>query len=120
MKLLNRSAFAVLPRQPFADWASRLQQDPDGLNQVLSLAEHRQEGTVYLIDEVADEGEFQQALERHWAEIFDNELAAWDEIGDSWPQNRSLQMFLAWFELQPQVLALDLARAPLMTAALED
>lgn len=118
MKLLNRSAFSVLPRQPFADWVSRLPLD-DEFNQVLSLEEHRQEGTVYLIDEVEEEAGFVQALEAHWAAIFENELAAWDEFGDHWPEVRDQALFLSWFELKPQVLALDLSRQPLMTADLE-
>lgn len=117
MKLLNRSAFAVLPRQPFADWVSRLPID-DEFNQQLTLDEHRQEGTVYLIDEVEEEAGFERALDAYWAAIFENELAAWDEFGDHWPGERDYALFMAWFELKPQVLALDLSRQPLMTADL--
>jgi len=119
MKLLNRSAFAVLPCQPFVDWVNQLPHDEEGINEVLTLDEHRQEGTVYLIDEVDSEQALEEALAQHWAAMFENELAAWDEFGDHWPESRSLEVFLQWFELKPQVLALDLSQQPLMTAALD-
>ncbi len=118
MKLINRSAFAILPLQPFVDWANR--QTGAEFNQPMSLAEHRAEGTVYLVDEFQDEADIQQALGQQYARVFENELAAWDEFGDNWPQNRTLEMFHAWFEVQPQVMVVDLLSAPLMTASLEE
>lgn len=119
MKLLNRSAFAVLPRQPFADWANGLP-DSDELNHRLTLEEHRREGTVYLIGEVASEADLEQALAQHWHSIFENELAAWDEMADHWPDPLSFELFQSWFEATPQVMVIDLERAPIMTAMLDE
>jgi len=118
MKLLNRSAFAVLPRQPFVDWVSSLPADED-LPTRMTLEEHREEGTVYLMDELESEDSIEQALAQHWQAMLENELAAWDEFGDHWPAERSRSLFLAWFELKPQVMVLDLSAQPLMTAKLE-
>jgi len=117
MKLINRSAFAILPRQPFVDWANQQQ---DELNEAMSLEEHRAEGSVYLAQEFQTEADVQSELERHFLSIFENELAAWDEFGDNWPVDRSLAVFLEWFEVQPQVMAVDLLQQPLLLAALED
>ncbi|SEQ53906.1 hypothetical protein SAMN03080615_01909 [Amphritea atlantica] len=117
MKLINRSGFAVLPRQPFVDWASQQQ---DELNQPMSLDEHRAEGSVYLTEEFHSETDVSQQLALHYENIFANELAAWDEFGDHWPQNRTLELFLQWFDVTPQVLAVDLLQTPLMLAPLED
>ncbi len=119
MKLLNRSAFAVVPKQPFVDWANALASDEEGLNETLTLAEHQREGTVYLIDEVQSEEDFEHAIAQFWPKMFENELAAWDEMGDAWPEPRTQAMFADWFELKPQVMAIDLLSEPLMTAALE-
>ena len=56
MKLLNRSAFVVLPKPAICvDWTNGLDVDADGLHQCLTLEEQRREGTVYLIDEVNSE-----------------------------------------------------------------
>ncbi|WP_415895843.1 hypothetical protein ACMXYW_10635 [Neptuniibacter sp. QD48_55] len=120
MKLLNRSAFVVLPRQPFADWTNSLDVDADGLHQCLTLDEQRREGTVYLVDEVSTEEDFSKALEAHWQSIFESELSAWDELGDHWPREISFANFQEWFDVYPQIMALDLAKQPLMMANLED
>ena len=118
MKLINRSAFAILPLQSFVDWANA--QGEDELNQPMSLAEHRAEGSVYLIEEFQSEEDVQHQLELHFAKIFENELAAWDEFGDNWPGNRSLELFSQWFEVQPQVMAVDLLKTPLLMAPLDE
>lgn len=117
MKLINRSGFAVLPRQPFADWAN---QQHDKLNQQMNLEEHRAEGNVYLTEEFQSEEDLPEQLSQHFEKIFDNELAAWDEFGDYWPQQRTLELFLQWFEIIPQVMAIDLLQEPLLMAPLAD
>nr|WP_067298182.1 hypothetical protein [Marinobacterium profundum] len=123
MKLLNRAAFALLPRQPFADWVKGLPADAGEASedeQELSLAALRTEGTLYLIDEVFSEDDFAAAQLDHWRKMFENELSAWDEFGDHWPENLSAELFDAWFELQPQLMAIDLSSKPLMLAPLQD
>lgn len=120
MKLLNRSAFVVLPRQPFVDWTNNLNVDADGLHQTLTLEEQRREGTVYLIDEVASEQDFTAELEQQWQHIFQNELSAWDELGDNWPHELNYDVFREWFDVYPQIMALDLSVSPLMLATLDD
>lgn len=117
MKLINRSGFAILPRQPFVDWAN---QQHDELNQQLSLEEHRAEGSVYLTEEFQSEEDLSEQLAQHYEKIFDNELAAWEEFGDHWPEERTLELFLEWFEVIPQVMAIDLLKKPLLMAPLED
>ncbi|MCV6610025.1 MAG: hypothetical protein OIF55_04560 [Amphritea sp.] len=117
MKLINRSAFAVLPKEPFAEWANQQQ---DELNQPMTLEEHRAEGSVYLTEEFASEADIEQQLATQFEAIFANELAAWDEFGDHWPEPRTLELFLAWFEVTPQVMAVDLSPQPLLMAALDE
>ncbi|MFW1677003.1 hypothetical protein ACFVYJ_04385 [Pontibacter sp. JAM-7] len=119
MKLLNRSAFVVLPKQPFVDWTNGLDVDADGLHQHLSLDEQRREGTVYLIDEVVSEHDFAQYLERCWQSIFQNELSAWDELGDLWPPTVDFDIFQQWFDVYPQIMAIDLSEKPMLLAQLE-
>lgn len=118
MKLLNRAALALLPRQPFVDWIDAL---PAAVNPepAQSLEAHRAEGTLYLIDEVFSEADIAAAIERHWRQMFENELSAWDEFADHWPATLSRELFGAWFELQPQLMAIDLSSAPLMLAPLQ-
>lgn len=120
MKLLNRSAFVVLPRQPFVDWTNQLDVDADGLHQQMTLQEHRKEGTVYLINEVNSEVEFTSALDNCWLKIFQNELSAWDELGDEWPHELSFENFQLWFDVHHQIIAMDLSDQPLLLATLDE
>lgn len=114
IKLLNRSALVVRPRQPLADWAARV-----APQEAADLETLRREGTVYLIDEVEQESSFAEVLETGWRPVFENELAAWDEFGDHWPKPLSRALFEQWFELEPQILAFDLSAQPLLRAALD-
>lgn len=118
MKLLNRSAYSLLPKQAFADWANALAAEE--LNQAMTLAEHRREASVYMVDEFQEEADIERLLQQHYAAMFENELAAWDEFGDDWPAERSYDMFRNWFDVTPQVIAVDLATQPLMLAPLND
>ncbi len=118
MKLINRSAFSLLPKQAFADWANAL--SADELNEQLSLEDHRREASVYMVDEFQDETDVPRLLEQHFTSMFENELAAWDEFGDDWPDARSFELFQQWFDVTPQVIAIDLSAEPLMLAPLTD
>ncbi len=119
MKLINRSALVVTPKQPYADWVNGLDPQISGMERPLSLQEHQQEGRVYLIPETAVESEPAPELSALWRSIFDNELSAWDEFGDARPTALSLEMFHSWFSVAPQVLVFDLAEQPLLLADLD-
>ncbi|MGB1238526.1 MAG: hypothetical protein ACPG4U_09975 [Pseudomonadales bacterium] len=120
MKLLNRSSFTLLAKAPFAQWVASLEgkiSAEEGY-ECLSLAQLREAGTVYLVTEVAQESDFEQQLDSHWQQMLNNELAAWDEFGDYWPQ-LSRSQFSEWFEVQCNLMTFDLSVEPMMTASLE-
>lgn len=114
MKLLNRSGLSIRPRQPLIDWLQSFFDEP-----VPSLDELRVEATLYLIDEVIEENDFANAIDRHWRDIFVNELQAWDEFGDHSPNPLTPELFEAWFDLDVQLIAFDLSAAPLLRASVE-
>ncbi|RDE25253.1 hypothetical protein DV711_06800 [Motiliproteus coralliicola] len=123
MKLLNRSALLVLPRQPYLDWVNALPSEISELEQPLSLAALEVEGRVYLLDEAeSDELDADQLLaeqlQHSWQSLLENELGAWDELGRHWPEPLSQQLLQEWFELKPLSLAFDAAAEPLMLASL--
>jgi hypothetical protein len=117
MKLLNRSSFTLLAKAPFAQWVASLEGkiSVEQGYELLTLEQLREAGSVYLIDEVAQESDFYDFLAKHWQAMFENELSAWDEFGDYWPA-LSAQDFDDWFELQMNVMSFDLSKEPLMTA----
>lgn len=119
MKLLNRSSFTLLARLPFAEWIASLEGKisvEDGY-ELLSLAQLREAGSVYLIDEVAQESDFDDLMQVSWEKMFKNELSAWDEFEDYWPQI-SESLFEQWFEVQTNVMTFDLSTDPIMTATM--
>ncbi|HEY5717352.1 MAG TPA: hypothetical protein VIS52_02600 [Motiliproteus sp.] len=120
MKLINRSAIMVLPLQPYADWVNQLNPAISGLDHPMELESHRREGRVYLVDEQEDALALETVVPECWRQIFENELAAWDEFADSWPGGLSEILFREWFEIQPLLLAFDLGEDVLMTANLDN
>lgn len=117
VKMLNRSALSVLPKQPFVDWANSLP-DEDPLCQKMSLEEHRAEGTIYLVDECASEEELEVLISENWQAIFEMELSSWDEWGEHHPATINRALFDQWFELSFQSAVLDIAKHPLQLAEL--
>ena len=117
MKLLNRSSFTLLAKLPFAQWVASLEGkiSVDDGYELLSLAQLREAGSVYLIDDVAQETDFDDFMQSSWENMFKNELSAWDEFEDYWPQI-SESLFEQWFEVQANVMTFDLSADPIMTA----
>ena len=109
----------MLARAPFAQWIASLPSEPGVMNQPLSLSELRKEGNVYLIDEVDEEADFNVFLQRSWEMIFKNELTAWDEFADHWPENLSYELFLTWFEYANQIMTFDVSDEVLLVAPLD-
>nr|WP_246480503.1 hypothetical protein [Motiliproteus sediminis] len=110
----------VLPRQPYADWVNGLGPEVSGLDHPMELEAHRREGRVYLVDEQEDALALETAVPENWRQIFENELAAWDQFADAWPGSLSEALFRDWFETRELLLAFDLGSELLMTAELED
>lgn len=117
MKLLNRSAISIVAKQPFIDWVAHLPLDEE--MGTVPIDELGQEGNVYLINEVEAEDEFETTLKDNWLTLFENELSAWDEFGDYWPESLSYALFTEWFDVKPQVMCFDIATDQLLTASLE-
>ena len=118
MKLLNRSALVLQPRQTYLDWINALPRDVSELEQPLTPASLDVEGRVYLVDEFEPEQGGGAILAGHWQPLLSNELAAWDEFGDHWPEPLNQALFTEWFEFKPLALAFDASDQTLMTAQL--
>ncbi len=99
--MLNRSTVMVRPKQPYLDWAARL--DDSGV-----LPDPDDERTVYLIPEYDDEDSAWEILEEIYLEIFERELEGWDEDESTWPQERTFAMFQEWFDIEVNSLVEDL------------
>ena len=106
---IDRSLMVVKPKQPFLDWARRL----DDESEDLTLDHVRDDSLVYLIPQLWDNSDQQVVLEWCYAFVFEAELEAWHTDPEAWPQGRNLNMFLEWFEVEFHSLVFDLCDEPI-------
>ena len=104
--MLNRSAVAVMPKQPFLDWLNAV--DDDGR---VSLADMQK--TLYLVPDYEDPEDAEKVLRRVCDEIFCRELFSWHTDESVWPRDRSLAAFKRWFEVEHFDLVEDVGRVPI-------
>ena len=118
MKLVNRSALTLRPRQPYLDWINQLPSELTELEQPLAAGALDNEARVYLIGESEPEQSLAALLAPCWQLLLENELGAWDELGRHWPEPLSLELLTDWFEVSEQALVFDAQAEPLMLAEL--
>ena len=105
---INRAADIVRPGRPYVEWASRL--DDEASEHAKGLEKRV---SIYLVGEDPDEKEETAPLDRYYKKIFEAELAAlWTDRGD-WPKERTLELFLQWFDVARESLVTDLESAPI-------
>ena len=115
MRLINRAALTIIPRQPYVEWANRVDDEEPKMN----LDDPQDEYTFYLIDNVANERGVTAWLRKHFAEIFEEELAAWMQDEKTWPPNRDYRMFREWFDVQVSSMVIDLGQKRLAVEELD-
>lgn len=103
MEHVDRNALLMRPRQPYLEWMASLWSRRDALACFHQAASHP---TVDLVDGIDD---FDELLRRSWSQIFEHELEAWDRAPSGWPPERTLPMFLTWFEVTVATQVLDAA-----------
>ena len=102
MKLINRNCLILRPQKPFFDWLKGLFKEAP----MAELDEH----SVYLIRELNSEADFNRWLSKNYQKLFEHELNNWYTEPSAWPQDRSLSLFKAWFELEFNSMVFDLER----------
>ncbi len=104
MTEVGRSAIVVTPAQPFLDWLQSV--DPTSME--LTLADLGIEPTIYLIPECETPEDVADCLRDVFDEIFQNQLDGWYRVRETWPTNRSYEMFCRWFHYSFHSVLLDL------------
>jgi hypothetical protein len=65
------------------------------------------QGSVYLFPSFEDEDESERHLEDIFDEIFCNELTDWCQDESKWPEQRTFDMFLEWFDVVHDACVFD-------------
>ena len=111
MKLLNRTALLVRPKQPFVDWVNSLEEDASLL---LAQGDSINDHNIYLVDEVLDDNHLENVLRRIHRFIFESELFGWWTEERDWPKQRGYKTFRAWFNVEYHTMITDLGKKPLV------
>jgi hypothetical protein len=105
--MLNRTALTVSIAQPYIDWAKSL---PDADHILPSMGGEK---TVFLIQQIENDAQFETVLKKLYAQIFEFKLNSWCLDESLWPQNRTLTMFQDWLTVHYHTVVIDLLDAPL-------
>jgi len=106
--VLNRSAVAVRPKQPFLDWVKSVEElDKPGM----TLDQF--DKTLYLVPDYEDPADADKVLKKVCEEIFCRELAGWYTDEQVWPTDRSLRVFKQWFDVEHFDVVEDVGVSPL-------
>lgn len=106
---LNRTVVLLAPNEPFLDWLNDV--DPD--EQALTLEDLREDNEIFLIPQFSDNIDSEKWVEARWSSLFEHMLMGWVEDEGQWPQNRNLDMFRKWFNIEIHTMAWDLSDDPL-------
>jgi hypothetical protein len=114
--MLHRSALTITRKQPYADWANRA--GDDGADAVAYTDDLPR--TVYLVPAIGSPDAVSGLLDEFWADIFEEELAAWSEDEATWPVPRTRPLFDDWFDVELTDSVVDLIpEEPLTSADME-
>jgi hypothetical protein len=88
------SAFMLCARAPFEDWVRGVQgHAADWTLPPISRC------SAFVTPELQRQVDADEWLQQNYAELFERQLAPWTEDEAQWPPNRSLETFLAWFDI---------------------
>jgi hypothetical protein len=110
MRIINRSAIIVEPKEPFLKWLHSI----DPTSRELTLAELRDEPTVYLLPDCEDEKAVVAALKRTFRTIFEAELEGWYKDRAVWPTPLTFRRFQSWFSVRFHSMVADMCDFPLV------
>ena len=104
MYSVNRHAVIIKGKKPFLDWINQI--DDDGF--ILTLEQLRSESNTYLVPEADTPEETVAYIDKHFERFFQAELSAWVMDESDFPQNRTLQMFWEFFDIEISDIVVDM------------
>lgn len=109
--MLNRSLLVVRLKQPFVDWINEA--DPSPGKSRITLEDANTDSTAFLIHEDACE-DLDDWIQQLYLLLFESILEEWYVDPALWPQDRDLDLFNAWCEVEVHGIVIDLLDEPLL------
>ena len=113
---LNRTVVLLLPKQPFLEWLN----DADPTDAALTAEDLHDDSNVFLIPQFNDGLDSMKWIEKRWSVLFEHMLLEWIVDETMWPENRTLEMFREWFDVEIHTMAWDLSDEPLLVEDWQD
>ena len=107
MRLVNRTAVTVVGGDPYVEWTKS--RDADFNRGQVTVVRAKAFGSTFLLPEVDYEEDLQEWVEDNFAWIFEFQLSQWTGEESTWPQDRDLKMFKAWFRIDLHSVVVDVA-----------
>jgi hypothetical protein len=104
---VDRVAAVIKPTAAMFDW---LKNHPSKYDSV-TLESLRKDCIVLLIPAFDGPRQSMEYIKQIYKGIFEAELISWGLAEQSWPKNRSLEIFLQWFEIEFHSVIYDVAYA---------
>lgn len=108
MKMINRSALIIRPKEPYIRWAAGLDEQSRLLAQGLE-----DKVSVYLLPDYVMDSEIEPLLKRFAKTVFEAELELWHTNPPDWPKRRGYRELLEWFDVSVESMVVDLDSAVL-------
>ena len=115
--MLNRNLLIVRVKQPFVDWINEADPYSDSGNITLEYA--NQDCPAFLIHDFACE-DVEGWLQQCYLHVFEEVLEQWYVDESLWPQDRTLNLFKAWCEVEVHGIIIDLVADPLLDSDFEE
>lgn len=74
----------------------------------LTLSDIRSDSTALLLPLFDEPDEAMEFIQESYLDIFENELASWEIVEESWPTVRSFETFLKWFDVEFHSVVYDM------------
>ena len=107
MQEIDRVAAILRPSDLMLNWINQHANEADEL----TIDDIQIDCTVILLPTFEDEDAAEAYLNEIYDDIFINELASWYDDKALWPENRSLDLFLQWFEVEFHSVVVDAAQS---------
>lgn len=110
IKTVNRGLLVIKAKELFREWINSL---PG--NDTVTINDINNGCMAYLIPAFEDEHQRNGILIKVYADIFAEQLFYWCSDEGKWPRNRTLTLFIRWFELEFHSIVEDLAECDIET-----
>jgi hypothetical protein len=119
---VDRHILVVTPREPFAEWVRTLEEFKEIVDgdQRQGLEESLRMASTYLVPFSFNPDHVIAWVRENFEAVFATELNGVTESTESWPSDRTVEMFEDWFDLQLLDAPIDLVEGPFYLSELTE